>query len=182
MAAKRSLDFGTPRRKRTRIQPTLVLYRGVKPEMKYLTTTITYSAAVAGTYDINGVPQGGAEDNRIGAKIKIWSIEYVLAQASGDPIRVDLLLNNVSGGTISHAYDGAIERNKVTVLDTRFLHSGADENSRGVLIRKKLPFGVVSKYTAALGSSVNHNQMVARITTPSSTTVSGYFRIWYTDV
>jgi len=182
MVAKRALNFGTPLyTKRQRRAPSVVVFSGVKPEMKNFIRDVSHSAVTSSSYFLNNIAQGTSVDGRIGAKIKIYRIEYVLAQISGDPIRVDLLINNTAGGTPSHAYDEDISRNLHTVLDTRFLHSGASLNSRGAMVSKKLPYPIVAKYTGAT-ATCNYNQIVAHLTTPVATTVTGYFRIYYTDI
>ena len=180
MVAKRALNFGTPSRKRTKAQP-YVLYRGLNPEMKYHDQIIPYSAKTTVTLNLCDVAQGTDVDERIGAKIKVWRIEYFLAQVSGDPIRVDLLISNIAGHVFAHGYDGSIDRQRCSHLKTSVLHSGSSLNSRGALVHHKLPYGVVVKYSGILGSTVNANQLIAQVTTPTATTITGYFRIWYTD-
>ena len=182
MVAKRALNFGTPSRKRARIQPTMVLYRSPRPEMKFFETTFAYAGIATLNLDLNEMAQGSNVNERVGNKIKVWSIEFILAQAAGDPIRVDLLMPNLVTDNPSHTFSQAVDRKKFNVLLTKFLHSGANENSRGCIVRHKLPYGVVTKFFDSGANSCNSNLIMAHITTPSATTVTGYFRIWYTDV
>lgn len=182
MVAKRRLDFGgTTRNTRPRRDTPMVLYRGIKPEMKNLVTPITYTLLSGASYPINNVGQGSSVADRIGSKIKIWSIDYILTQDQGLSFRVDLVINNNAGVNPTHAYSNAIARNDFSVLHTKFFHAGATPNARGANLRHKLPLGVVSKYSTGISTSINTNQIVARITSPANTTLDGYFRIWYTD-
>lgn len=181
MTAKRSLNFGTPSGKRQKSQPTMVVYRGLKPEMKFFTTTLTHSTSTSTSVSIAAPSQGTAVNQRVGAKIKVWRIEYVVAQASGNPVRVDLLINNLAGATISSTYDSEVDRNNVALIKTRFHTSGSNNSSLGSYVSHKLPYGVICKYGGSAGTTINTNQIVAHVTTPSSTTVTGYFRIWFTD-
>lgn len=183
MVAKRALNFGTPRSKRARKSvSSMLLYRPLTPEVKFNDLPIVYNSASAATFFINSINQGTAVFNRVGAKVKVYKVEYVIAQASGDPVRVDLLLNNVAGSSPAHTFDTSINRRLFSILSTKYLHSGASLNSRGALVTYNLPYPVIAKFGDALGSTINAGQIAARITTPSATTVTGYFRVFYTDV
>jgi len=182
MVAKRALDFGSPKAKRFRREPTMVVYRGLRPEMKYLVTPVTYSAATAQTVTLNSLTQGTDVSGRVGAKVKIWRIDYILqCTSSSNSVRVDLLINNVTGGSVSHTYAGDIDMKSFTWLKTQFYHSGTSNGPKGINVSHKLPMGVISKYSGASGTTINSNQIVARITTAGNETIDGYFRIWYTD-
>ena len=182
MVAKRALDFGTPNAKRTRREPAMVVYRGVRPEMKYLVTPIDYDAVSAATLTLNSITQGTDISGRVAAKVKIWRIDYILENtASSNSVRVDLLIQNVTGGTVTHTFAGDIDMKSYTWLKTQFYHSGTSNGPKGINVSHKLPMGVVSKYSGAAGTTINSNQIVARITTSGTETIRGYFRIWYTD-
>jgi len=183
MVAKRRLNFGdSGRAKRPCQDAPLVLYRGVKPEMKYFTTTVVYAAAVSVSLIINRIDQGTAVFDRIGSKVKIWHVEYVLVgDAAGALFRCDVLLNNTTPQLVTHTYDQPVDRNSQSVLKTTFHHVGQNMNARGALVRHKLPLGLITKFRSSAGSTLNSNELVARITSPAVTTITGYFRIWYTD-
>ena len=182
MVAKRALNFGTPNAKRQRMEPTMVVYRGVKPEMKYYDVVLTYSAAQAITITLNDVAQGTGVQNRVGGKIKIWRIEYSLQEtSSSNTVLVDLLINNTAGGTIPHTYPFMPDRRSVVALKRTFHQSGTNNGPKGMLVSHKLPMGVVSKFSGAAGTTINNNQIVARILTPAAEDITGNFRIWYTD-
>jgi len=91
-------------------------------------------------------------------------------------------LNNTTPQLVTHTYDQPVDRNSQSVLKTSFLHGGINPNSRGAHVQHKLPLGIITKFRAAAGSTLNSNEIVARITSPATTTITGYFRIWYTDV
>jgi len=176
------LDFGTPRRQRRRQAP-LLLYRSVRPEIKYKQFNVTaYNNISAATFFISAIGQGSDVQDRIGARVKIYKVEYILAQTSGESIRVDLSINNVAGSTPSHTFTQAANRTTQTMLSTKFLHSGANLNSRGAMVLYKLPYPLLSKYTSSSAASGSSGQLVAHVTTPTTTTVTGYFRVYYTDV
>ena len=182
MVARRRLDFSTPVAKRARHEPAMVLYRGVRPEMKFLVTNIAHTATTGSTLTLNQVTQGTTISGRVGAKIKIWRIDYILANSTGNSFRVDLVINNITGSTITHAYTDPVNRNSLTLLTTKFHHAGSIPNARGANVSHKLPVGVISKFTSAAGTTVNHNQILARVTTQATETITGHFRIWYTDI
>jgi len=184
MVAKRRLNFGgSGSAKRARQDAPMVIYRGPKPEMKYFTVFPLYVSAVSVSTIINRIDQGTAVFNRIGSKVKIWHIEYVLVgDTSGASFRCDLLLNNTTPQLVTHTYDEPVDRNSQSVLRTTFFHGGTNNNARGAHIQHKLPLGIITKFRAASGSTLNSNEIVARITSPATTTITGYFRIWYTDV
>ena len=181
MVAKRMLDFGTPRRVRRRQAP-VVLYRSIRPEIKYKQFNLTYSTVASTTQFLSSIGQGSGVDERIGAKVKIYKVEYILAQTSGDPIRVDISINNVADATPAHTFSQAANRTTQTMLSTKFLHSGANLNSRGGMVVVKMPYPVMSKYTGSGSDTVSSGQVIAHITTPTTTTITGYFRVYYTDV
>ena len=182
MVAKRALNFGTPNAKRQRNETTMVVYRGVKPEMKYYDVVLSYTASTALTLTLNDVGQGTGVQNRVGGKIKIWRIEYSLTEStSSATVLVDLLINNTTGGTVGHTYPFMPDRRTVSSLKRTFHQSGTQNGPKGMLVSHKLPLGVVSKYAGASGTSINSNQIVARILTPAAEDISGNFRIWFTD-
>ena len=182
MVAKRALNFGTPRAKRARYEAPMVIYRGVKPEMKYFDVNPTYELETELTLTLNGVSQGTATNNRIGAKIKIWRVEYTLSQpSSSNSVRIDLLINNNVGATLTHTYSFLEDRKVVSLLKRTYHHSGTANGPKGMYASCKLPMGVVSKFGGAAGTTINSNQIAARILTPATETIVGTFRIWYTD-
>ena len=182
MVAKRALNFGTPTAKKQRVEPTMVIYRGVKPEMKYFDVIPDYAAKTDVTVTLNDVTQGTGVQNRVGGKIKIWRIEYSLTESSSfATVCVDLLINNTAGGTIPHTYPFMADRRTVTQLKRTFHQSGTSNGPKGMFVSHKLPLGIVSKFAGAAGTTINHNQIVARILTPASETITGNFRIWFTD-
>ena len=150
--------------------------------MKYFDTNSSYSADTAYTLTLNSVSQGTARYNRIGAKIKIWRIDYLLEQnSSSNSVRIDLLINNPAGGTLTYTYPFMADRNTVTLLKRTIHHSGTSNGPKGMYVSHKLPYGIVCKFTGAAGTTINSNQIVARMLTSAPETIVGNFRIWYTD-
>ena len=181
MVAKRALNFGTPSSKRRRVNQPLVLYRSPKAEVKNFVYAISYSTVTSASYFINSINQGTAINERVGARIRIHKIDYVLAQSGGEPVRVDLLVNNVAGYTAAHAFTNSVDHNRYSLLSTRFLHSETSSNSKGCFVKQNLPYPITSKYTTGTGSTINQGQIVARLATPTNATITGYFRVYYTD-
>ena len=178
------LNFGTPNRKRPRrFQQPVMLYRSIKPEMKNLVTTLAYGPAINLTLGLNVVSQGAATFERIGSKIKIWRIDYMIENVNNsNAVRVTLQIPNIVGAASTQNFASSVDRESFTLLKDTIYHSGTAQSPRGILQSHQLPVGVVSKYAGVAGTTINHNQIQARITTSGTETLSGYFRIWYTDV
>jgi len=184
-SAKRALNFGTnSSSKRRKTNNTMVLYRGIKPEMKHKHFPIAYSGA-ATSYNlcINAVPTGNGFAERIGAKLKVWNIEYLFHESNGlDPtLRLDVYLGDTNTDFSTHTLDDPLPRQTYTSLKTMMLYSGSNPNSQGATGNIKLPLGVVTRFTDGAATSINSNSIHIRFTSSVATTVGGYFRIWYTD-
>jgi len=176
-SAKRALNFGsTPAGKRMKAPPVST-YRLVKPEMKHLATQV--SIVADSNLFINSIDSGPDVNDRIGVKVKIMHIEGVISCPK--PCRVDILHTNAVSGAPTHGYSGAVDRTKFNVLDTMFFSPNTDSVTQGHKINHKLPYGLISKYNDASGANINKGKILARITTNATTSVSGYFRVWYTD-
>jgi len=181
-SAKRRLNFGSRSAKRPRRGDVYVM-RGPKSEMKYHTQTITYSAATAANFKINSIAASASSNGRIGSKVKIHYIEAVLAQAAGNNsvVRCDLLIPNDASTLPAHAFDDPVQRVDNSLLKTQFMSGGTVNHHQGCIWGHKLPYGVVSRFGDSGSGNCNSNAIVARITTPVNATITGYFRVWYTD-
>jgi len=180
-AAKRALDFsGTPRAsKRTRGNPQS--YRLVRPEMKHLSTSIAHTSTSASNLFINEINSGSDVNDRIGVKCKIQHIEAIVS--SQDPIRVDILHTNAVSGAPVHTFTGPVDRTKFNVLETYVFSPNDPSKKDAWKINYKLPYGLISKYNDGAGVNINKGKILVRITCNStSAIVTGYFRVWYTDV
>lgn len=182
--AKRALNFGpnTPN-KRSKNQNTMVLYRGIKPEMKHASVSISHSTALASDLCVNAIPNGTSFENRIGAKIKIWNVEYFVAEYAGTPVtlKLDMYLGDTSTDFSTHLLANAFPREKYTLLKTIVATPHGTPNQDGVYGNHRLPLGVVTRYNSTTAASIVDNAINVRIQTSTATTVAGYFRIWYTD-
>lgn len=158
----------------------MVLYRGIKPEMKHFQTLLTHSSTTNSVRRINLVPNGSGLFERQAAKIKIHHIEMVLA--STESIRMTILLPNNEGATPSLTYAQSVTRENDNVIKDVFLHSGSSPDARGALVQHKLPLGMVSKFNGTAGTDINSNVLWVVLNQPSNGTITGYFRIWFTDV
>jgi len=164
----------------------MVVYRGLKPEMKNKTIAISYpggTPATAYNLHITAVTNGADYNERIGSKIKVWNVEYLMHESnSTDPtMRVDFYLGNSATDFSTHVLDTALDRQKYPSLKTMMLNSGSLPNNQGAFGNLKLPLGVITRYDGTSATSVVSNSIHMRINTSLSTTVSGYIRIWYTD-
>lgn len=182
MAAKRRLDFTTPSRKRRKAAP-MVLYRnvGTKPEMKTLVTTTTYVADTTDVRSICTMAAGSASGQRVGNRIKVWCVEGLVACSASTPIRLDIMTYDTSG-SITYTYDGALDRRKLFPVFSKFLINGTTQAAAGYQFFHRLPYGIVVRYPDDSSTGGCHNDIVACLATPGAETITGYFRIWYTDV
>lgn len=182
MAAKRRLDFNTPRGKRAKAAPTqMVMYRSPKSEMKHLTTNITYSAATVAGFVVNNPVQGPGVNERIGNKIKCWYIEGIIACTASTPIRLDIIMPNDPTALFTVTFDQVLDRRILSVLGTKFLTNGTGFAASGAELRHKLPLGVVTKFGDGTAASLNKNAIYCVLSTPAAQTITGQFRCWYTD-
>lgn len=180
-SAKRALNFGSTPRKRARMTTRSQSRRvyGTKPEMKYHVLNVTHVTSNATTQSINEIPGGPGVLQRVGAKVKIWNIEWVLACQV--PTRVDLILANQASDTPTNTYPSAIDRTEFNQIEMMQLHPPTTSTA-AFSGNVKLPLGLIAKYNLTAGSSINKGKLYARITSQTNQTVTGYFRIWYTDV
>ena len=174
---KRTMARDYSARKRSKPAP-LPLYRTTKPEMKFGNVDIAHTTTTASDLIINPVAQGVDNNERVGNKIKIWRIEWFIR--SSEPVRVDLVMPNDASVTATHTIDQPVDRDKFIQLKSQSYNPGVAANQL-YFDSLSLPYGIISKYEGALGSSINKNKISVRMFTPSSTSVGGYFRIWYTD-
>lgn len=179
MRFKRPGDVLERSSKKARTEPTMVVYRGIKPEMKHAALTISHNTVIASTRDITAIGVGTNVAQRVGAKIKVFNIEYLLTSASS--FRATLLMPNDANASPALSFDTPVERTKDAVLKDTFAHSGSNPDCRGMLGRHKLPLGTVCRYGGPLGTDINDNAIYLTITQPAVGTVTGYVRIWYTD-
>jgi len=180
MVAKRALNFGTPNSKRQKTAP-MVVYRGVKPEMKYFDTIIVHTAALSSSRRINNISTGTNFNERVGNRIKMHHIEGVIVGSGSQPVRLELLMANDASITSGPNFADAVDRNAQSHLKTVFLHNGTQPNLNGYWLQHKLPYGVVSRYGDSSASSCNSNAIILSLSCPVASTITGYVRIWYTD-
>jgi len=180
-SAKRALNFGgnTPNKRQKR--STMVVYRGSKPEMKQMVTTLAYTSSTAQNYRLNDVVAGAGPNERVGAKIKIWSIDGFFESNGSVPLRLDLQVGNNAATTSTHTYAQPVDRDGGWVMKQWVASVGSSPNVAGHFFRHNLPMGMITKYANATATSQNSNAINLKITSLTSTSGSGYARIWYTD-
>jgi len=179
MVAKRALNFGTPNSKRQKTAP-MVLYRGLKPEMKFFDTPIVHTTSVGTSWRINNIATGAVHDQRVASKIKMHHIEGVIVGSSSQPIRIEIYNAFDASNTGIVGYANALDRRTASHLRTVFLHNGTQPNLNGYWLQHKLP-GIVARYADTSSSSCVSNAITVSISLPVAATVTGYLRIWYTD-
>lgn len=181
MLYKRKGEMQTRSSKRQKTEPTMVVYRGLKPEMKHGGFTIAHVGVATSNRLINEIAAGPGINERIGTKIKIHHIEFLVANTSGLGTRVTFLLPRDASAAPSLSYTTSVDRDRDSVLLDKFYHGNTTPSSSGFLGNHKLPMGIVSKYASGTGTSINSNSIYMLINTAASSTVLGYVRIWYTD-
>lgn len=159
----------------------MVLYRAPRTEIKHVTNTITYVGATSQAIYINNPVQGPGVNERIGNKIKVLYIEAVIACTASTPIRLDLVLPNDATSAFTPVFDGPLDRRIMSVMKTQFLTNGTSVAASGAVIGHKLPYGLNVRYTDGTAGSINKGTILAGLSTPSAQTITGYFRVWYTD-
>lgn len=162
---------------------TMVVYRGLKPEMKHAAVAVSHTGVTSSDLCLNALSNGNQYFERIGAKIKVWNIEYFFFESSGNTVtlKMDMYLGDTSTDFSTNALNSAFPRQEYTLLKTIVATNNGVPNHDGVYGNHKLPMGVVSRYNASTGASLVDNAINVRIQTSTATNVSGYFRIWYTD-
>lgn len=182
-SAKRKLNFGpSPYAKRRKTMAYIPQpYRVIKPEMKHVVIPLVHAAA-GSIRSLTAIASGADNGQRVGNKIRIYNIEYVVSGGTPFSSRLDLCVGNdatLPGAPIV-TFDTALDRQAYTSLKTRFMNNGSASQA-GFMGFHKIPGGLLVKYGGPTAASVNSNNLLANVATPSSATLSGYFRIWYTD-
>jgi len=178
--AKRALNFGTPNAKRQKTNSTMVVYRGLKPEMKYIDTPIVHTTSIGTSWRINNIASGAASDQRVGTKIKMHHIEGVIVGSASQPVRIEIYNAFDASVTGVVPFGAAIDRKTASHLRTIFMHNGCNPNLNGYWLQHKLP-GTVARYADTSSSSCNSNAITVSLSLPVAATVTGYLRLWYTD-
>lgn len=183
MTAKRALNFAMTPSKRQKTGTNAPLYRVIKPEMKYFDTPIDdHITQLTSARRINNIATGTGHNQRIGSKIKIWHIEGVVVSSNSQPVRIEIFLPNDATVVGNVPYAADLDRKSNAHLKTQFLHNGSHQNLQGYWLQHKLPYGVVSRYSDTSSSSLCAGSIVVSLAVPVATTITGYFRVWYTDV
>lgn len=178
MLYKRKGEMQTRSSKRQKPEPTMVVYRGVKPEMKHCSYIISHSA-VATSNRLLSVAAGTGIQERVGNKVKVHHVEVLFGASGG--LRVSLLLPNDASAGPSLSFTTSVDRDRDAVLYDKFFHNNTTPSSNGAIIRHKLPMGIVQRYASTTAASVNSGSIYLCLNTPAPATVTGYVRIWYTD-
>ena len=176
---KRALARANGSNKRARTGNVVIL-RGPKPEMKSFIYNLSHSAVTGSDHSINQIASGSANAQRVGSKVKIHNIEYLLT--SGSSFRVDILVPNDAGTRTTASFVNAVNRDAFSVIKTFVVNSTTTLTTGGRYGNIKLPLGMISKYTGTGGSTINKGEIYVRVTSQAAVNVDGYFRVWYTDV
>jgi len=147
--------------------------------MKHLATQVVHTATNESNLFINSIDSGPDVNDRVGVKAKIMHIEGIVGAIN--PFRVDILHQNAVSGAPTHGFTGAVDRTKFNVLET-FCFNPDSSQSSAYKINHKLPYGLIAKYNDASGSNINKGKILVRLTCSFNQNISGYFRVWYTDV
>ena len=183
MTAKRALNFGTPstsKRRRTMGATTVVLRTGPKPEMKHTSYTLAHSAVANANLSLSTLAQGSDVNNRIGNKVKIWRITGQIN--SDEPIKAHLLMPYDASATPATGFSSTNVTDQMNYKIWCLNPSDVTNGPNVYDINYKFPSGIVVRYGSSTSTDVIKNHLYFQTNTPSATTVSGYIRIWYTDV
>ena len=140
--------------KRAKAQPTMILCRGIKLEMKHGVSTVVHAATASTNQSVNLVGQGSGISEKIGSKIKILFIEGIVQNVSDTSLKIDMPVGNDAGDPPPHGCSDPVERQAFSVLKTFFLCHNAPMNADGHLVSHELPLGLVFKHSNATGASV----------------------------
>lgn len=179
--AKRALDFGpsTMVRPAKRSRRTVAVRRiGMKPEMKHQVFSLSHTSVAGSNLDITNISQGAGSDERVGAKIKSWSIDVLIESAVACKVEVLMPIDNSATAPANLSYE-LPDRDTYSVLGT-YTFNPSVAASQIFQVNHSFPLGVVTRYDDELSSI--RNKMYLRVTTPSSATILGRVRLWYTDV
>ena len=181
--AKRALNFGNTPNKRQKAE-TMIIYRGLKSEMKFRVTPIVHASTTLSATTFNLITQGALAQQRIGNKVKIWRLQVIGATSNSTPCRLDITIPKDAQQTAPPVttYQTFLHPPTDTTLRTVYLQNGANPNNNGFYVQHKLPMGVVSQFDGAGASDITTNKIRAVFTQPIAGTIEGELRIWYTDV
>jgi len=180
-AAKRALDMGSmpaPKRLRRSTRP-VALYRLTKPEMKTGALAIAHSATTGSNLDLTNIAQGTGNSERLAGKVKFWNFDIV-GQANY-PIRIDFVIPRITNSLPSYSATSQIDYSEGQVLAT-YMFNPANHASYDLFhYNLKLPYGIVSTWDGAAGSTIQTHQIICRITSFYNATVNGAVRLSFTD-
>lgn len=177
--AKRALNFGpTPMTKRRRTVPvSTARYRLSKPEMKAADFSITHTSVSESNTDLSQLSLGTGVNNRVGSRVKAWRIQGRFT--ASQPIRIELLMMNDASDSPTNTAITLYNYRRAVNLGT-YIYDLQVSNSL-VDFDHKLPIGLNMTYDGTASTDIVRNKVVARITTATATTVSGEFRLYFTD-
>lgn len=166
-------------RKRIKTVPRTMVV--MKPEMKHSAAVISYSAITFAALPIMQLGTGTSRQSRVGNKIKLHAIEIFLSNTGGAPIRCDLVQPIDDTTTPAYTFAGVLDRSINQVISENQLAPGSNNPSEvWQYYHRFTPPRNVTYKDATLGSCQKGNIHLC-LSTPSSATISGYYRLWFTD-
>ena len=87
--------------------------------MKHKEVGFSYTALTNTNLLLTDITAGPGSDERIGRKIKVWRIEYMLRSQS--TVRCDILQGNDATATPVHTIDAAVNRNSFNVIKLNYI-------------------------------------------------------------
>lgn len=182
MSAKRALIFDAPsaKKRRTMTPRPRTLVRVSKPEMKHISFLLSHTATTGANLDITAIPQGSDVNERIGNKIKIWRISGVVNCTV--PTLAHLIMPYDASTTPTNTYSAATVVNDNMYFNTYCLNPHTTANANCFEINHKFPMGLVTRYGDGTATDIVKNKLVFQTNCPTTATVNGFIRVWYTDV
>lgn len=165
-----------------RARTTTVLYTGGRPESKFKNAAIVHSATTQSTTNCARMQAGTANQNRVGRKIRIKSVEALVSAPSGTSVRAILYVpKDQSDELIPGSVTEAIDNSLFWVLEDRLLQPQGGNVATNGWMKHSFPYSIVTEYGGPNADDINRNGPRLCLVTSASVTVSGHTKIWYTD-
>lgn len=191
MAAKRALDFGTPRSiKRSRGMGYTTTRRLLvsTPETKNRDTDITQDFAVnpTQTFAVSEFAAGSGSSGRIGAKIRTLACDVhcqIKDSTDGDFFRAILYVPKSITDRVAVSVNGAVNRDLYWVLWDKVLDSSnRNTEKKHFSYTHRFPMSMITEYFGSGATDITKNGIYLYTVSDSTTgQMDGYHRLWFQD-
>ena len=174
-ATKRILHRANASNKRMRRTPMYL-----KPETKYFNQNVPTGSAVSRTVNCCRMDAGTGVSERIGRKITLKSVGYMLTVSGNTRIRCILYVpKDQSDELVLSGANDAVENDKFWVIHDKLW----DPNGSATVAQHnhRFPMGMGVEYGGPLGDDINRNGVRLAVVTPGAASANGHTKIWYAD-